>query len=90
MLKRNLFLLSLFSVGFTKTLFLPSSFVDVSVLLIVGAVLCYSEYKNQDKRWVQIEQALKMHKEEIGVLQDKISSIKIIQQSKPNSLGFRQ
>lgn len=90
MLKRNLFLLSLFSVGFAKTLFLPSSFVDVSVFLIVGAVLCYSEYKNQDKRLVEIEKALKMQKEEIGVLQDKISSIKIIQQSKPSSLGFRQ
>lgn len=90
MLKRNLFLLSLFSIGFAKTLFLPSSFVDVSAFLIVGAVLCYSEYKNQDKRLVQIEQELKTHKEEISVLQDKISSIKVIQQAKPGSLGFRQ
>jgi hypothetical protein len=76
--------------GFAKTLFLPSSFIDAAVLLIVGAVLCYSEYKNQDARMATIEQTLKTQKEEISVLQDKISSIKVIQQAKPGSLAFRQ
>lgn len=87
---RNGLLWVLFSMGFIRTLFLPTSFVDASILLIVGLVLSYLEYKNQDKRLSEVESLLAIHKAEIGILQDKISSIKVIQQAKPGSLAFRQ
>lgn len=87
---RNGFLLFLFSVGFTKTLFLPATFVDATVLLIVGSILAYMEYKNQEKRLTEIENIIKAQQIEFQSLQDKISSIKVIQQAKPGSLTFRQ
>lgn len=86
---RSALFLFLFSAGFAKTLFFPSTFVDAAVLLIAGLVFSYMEYKNQDKRLTELDALVKAHAQEISVLQDKVSSIKIIQQTKPNALGFR-
>lgn len=87
---RNALLWVLFSMGFVRALYLPVSFVDASILLIVGVVLSYMEYKNQDAKVSQIEKELAYQKEQLKELQDKISSIKVIQQAKPGSLAFRQ
>lgn len=87
---RNGLLWVLFSMGFIRALYFPVSFVDASILLIVGLVLSYFEYKNQDAKVSQIEKELAHQKAELKDLQDKISSIKVIQQAKPGSLAFRQ
>lgn len=86
---RNTFLLALFSIGFAKTLIYPITFVDASVLLIMGAVLSYVEYKNQDVRMKKLEESVAKTHAELLIIQDKVSSIKVIQQAKPGSLAFR-
>lgn len=62
---------------------------DAFALLVMGTAFCYLEYKNQDKRMAEIEIILKEQKEEIKSVQDKVSSIKVVQQVKPGSLAFR-
>lgn len=86
---RNAFLLALFSAGFLRTFFRPASLVDASILLIVGAVFAYIEYKNQDKRVSALEEKLNKQNAEVMDLKDKVSSLRVIQQAKPGSLAFR-
>jgi len=86
---RNGFLLFLFSMGFGKTLFYPASFVDAAILLITGVVFAYLEAKTQDKKIAEFEQMFLKHQAEFSLLNDKISSFKVIQQAKPGALTFR-
>lgn len=86
---RTHILLSLFSLAFGKSLAQSPSFQDAAVILILGAVFAFLEFKSSEKRIVEFEAVLNKQREDIDDLKEKVSSIKIVQQVKPNNIAFR-
>lgn len=82
-------LLSLFCAEFVKTVLLPASFVDAALLTVLGSVFAFFEYKNYDKELKALENSYKAQQEDLDRIKEQVSSIKIIQHVKPNSLGFK-
>lgn len=83
---RNLVLLLLFSAGFVKFSLFSPTIPEALILLIVGGVFAYCEYKNSDSKLVELEKKLKEQEEFAKGLAEKIGSIKIIQQVKPGNV----
>lgn len=50
--------LVLFCLYFIKVMFFPVSYAEVGILLILGAVSSYFEFKNQDKRLEEMKSHL--------------------------------
>lgn len=50
--------LSAFSLFFLKVLILPFSYPEVAVLTVSGLVLCYLEYKQNDKKLLVLEEKM--------------------------------
>ena len=86
---RNSILLVLFSAGFVKLSLFSPTLSEALVLLIVGMVYSYLEYKNQDVKMAEFEQRLNEKDRQYHELNEKVGSIKIIQQVKPGNMGFR-
>lgn len=86
---RNLVFLLLFVVGFGKTLIVPASLVDAALLLIAGGIFAYSDHRNQQSQVAKLEAVVEQHHKELEELKEKVTSIKIVQQVKPNNLAFR-
>lgn len=86
---RNSVLLLLFSAGFVKFSLFSPTISEALVLLIVGGVFAYCEYKNSDAKLLEVEKKLKEQEASIKDLQEKVGSIKIVQQVKPGNIAFR-
>ena len=86
---RTHILLSLFATAFGKSLIFSPSFQDASVILILGVVFAYSEYKNSEKKLQELEVIVKQQQEIVEDLKEKVASIKITQQMRPGSVGIR-
>jgi len=86
---KNLVLLCLFVLGFGKTLFFSPSLSDVGIVLVLGLVFSFCEYKQTEKKYTDLKNQVDKQDIELKELKEKVTSIKIIQQVKPNSLGFK-
>lgn len=86
---RSIVLLSVFVLGFIKTLIFTPTYVDAATLLVLGFVFAYSEYKNHDSKLKELEEKLDFQGKELKVLKENVSSIKVVQQIKPNAIQFK-
>lgn len=82
-------LLGSFCIAFIKSLIIPPTFADVAVIAVIGAMFAYLEYKTKDKELEKLVIAVKKQEDDIEELKNKMSSIKFVQQVKPNSLSFK-
>lgn len=82
-------LLSLFSAEFVKTILQPATFVDAALLLVLGSVFAYVEYKNADKKLEEFEKKLSSQQTEINGLKEQVGSIKMVQSVRPGAINYK-
>lgn len=82
-------LLALLFVYFTKTVTVSASYVDALILLVLFAGFLVFEYKEKDKQYKELKTQIDEHKLQIKALEEKVSSIKFVQQVRPGSVGVR-
>lgn len=74
---------------FAKSLIYSNGLSDAAVLLVLGAIYCFCEYKTSDKQLKLVQNQLLEQEKQVKILQDKVDSIKIVQHMQPRGIGVK-
>lgn len=80
-------LLGAFSIAFVKSLIISPTYQDVLVIAVICAVFSYLEHDKKDKELETLTVTVKNHQAVIKDLENKVSSIKFVQATKPSALA---
>lgn len=80
-------LLGAFSIAFLKSLILSPTYQDVAVIAVICTVFAYLEHRSRDKELDALNLAVTNHQAAIKDLENKVSSIKFVQATKPSALA---
>ncbi len=82
-------LLGAFAIAFLKSLIVSPTYQDVAVIAVICAVFAYLEHKKRDETLENLALAVKNSEDKIKDLENKVSSIKFVQATKPGALNLR-
>lgn len=87
---KSLALMTVFVAAFLKTLIKSPTFADVGVLLVIGGVLAYYEYKTNEKRIEAFAEKIKHYEADLENVKEKLNTVKFAQQAKSLTFGNKQ
>lgn len=80
-------LLGAFAIAFLKSLILSPTYQDVLVIAVICSVFAYLEHDKKDEKLETLANAVKTQEAQIKELENRVSTVKFVQATKPSALA---